>query len=248
MMALVLALATGIVRAGMHSEPTAVGATLCPVGQKSKTGTNYCTTKDCDTTRYTTTCNIASLTTDVGNCCMADTAKCGGLASDPCSANAATKFRDNAKAGATAGSDATAKETACCTARGTCPSTGFCPAGYKLKTNPNKCPGAACVSTSSDTCGSTTGDESTCCELDTTKCGGLASNPCSANAATKYRDNAKAGAAAGSTAADKETNCCTAKASCGDFVVKVGTTSGASKSETMLALTLGMFAVAALLS
>jgi len=246
MIALVLALATGIVRAGMHSEPTAVGSTLCPVFKKLKTGTNYCTTKDCDTTRYTTTCNNVAETTDVGACCVADTTKCGGLASDPCSTNAADKFRDNAKAGATAGSDATAKETNCCTARATCPTTGFCSAGYKLKTNPNKCPGAACVSTTTG-CGGTTGDESTCCEADTTKCGGLASNPCSANAATKFRDSAKAGAAAGSDATAKETNCCTAKASCSNFV-KVGTASGASKSETMLALTLGMFAVAALLS
>ena len=98
MMALVLALATGIVRAGMHSEPSAVGATLCPVGKKLKTGSNYCTTNSCDTTRYTTTCNSYAETTDVGACCVADTTVCGGLASDPCSANAATKFRDSVKA------------------------------------------------------------------------------------------------------------------------------------------------------
>jgi len=239
MIALVLALATGIVRAGMHSEPTSVGATLCPVGKKLKTGSYYCTTNSCDTTRYTTTCNSYTETTDVGNCCVVDTTVCGGLASDPCSANAATKFRDSAKAGAAAGSDATAKETNCCTARATCPTTGFCSAGYKLKTNPTtKCAGATCALLV---------DGATCCEPDTTKCGGLASNPCSANAATKFRDSAKAGAAAGSDATAKETNCCTAKASCSNFV-KVGTASGASKSETMLALTLGMFAVAALLS
>merc|ERR1719443_2041210 len=135
-----------------------------------------------------------------------DTTKDCKYASNPCSAIAATKFRDTTKAGVTAGSDATAKETNCCTARATCPTTGFCSAGYKLKTNPTtKCAGATCALLV---------DGATCCEPDTTKCGGLASNPCSANAATKFRDSAKAGAAAGSDATAKETNCCTARGTC----------------------------------
>jgi len=248
MIALVLALATGIVRAAMHSEPTTVGASLCPVTMKAKAvSTNsLCTTDSCSLTRYIPangcTQDGTAPTADVSQCCEADTTKCGQT-SNPCTV--ATHFQDPAKAGDAAGSDAA---TNCCTARGTCPASGFCEAGYKAKTTPSsKCVGATCVYRSSvNSCGSSTLiDAAACCEADTTMCGGLSSNPCTV--ATHFRDPTKADATAGSDATAKKANCCTAKASCSNFV-KGGTASGASKSETMLALTLGMFAVAALLS
>merc|ERR1719324_2292454 len=82
----------------------------------------------------------------------------------------------------------------------------------KLKTSPNKCVGATCQY-SSVSCGSTTLiDAAACCEADTTKCGGLSSNPCTT--ATHFQDLTKAGVAAGSTATDKATNCCTARGTC----------------------------------
>merc|ERR1719271_955761 len=188
---------------------------------KTVTAATTCMTATCSATRYIPadgcTQTGTTQTADVSQCCEAisDTTKCGGLSSNPCTT--ATHFQDLTKAGATAGSTATEKATNCCTARGTCPTSGFCPAGMKLRTSPNKCAGATCVLTA---------DQNTCCEADTTKCGGLSSNPCTT--ATHFRDLAKAGTAAGSTATDKATNCCTAKASCSSFTKKanVGSTSG----------------------
>merc|ERR1719214_408254 len=89
---------------------------------KAKTTSALCIGKTCSLTRYIPANGCAqdgyTQTADVGQCCEADTTKCGGLSSNPCTV--ATHFRDPTKAGVAAGSDAA---TLCCTAKASC--SGF---------------------------------------------------------------------------------------------------------------------------
>merc|ERR1719353_113131 len=132
----------------------------------------------------------------------------------------AVQFLDTAKAGVTAGTSDADKKNNCCTNLATC--SGYsCSAGYKLKSNPGN------FYCASDTCA--TGDASTCCELDTTKCGGITGLTCDTG---KYWDSAKAGNTAGTTDTEKKTNCCTTKAMCSTYTCAAGYTSITAASTT----------------
>jgi len=141
------------------------------------------------------------------SCCEADTTKCGGAAT-VCLAGF---YRDPAKAGTAV--SATPK-TMCCIAKATCTATPTCPDGYKKKAG--VADGEKCT-TDSASC------PTTCCEKDTTKCGG-ADTVCLDGF---YRDPAKAGTAVGTT---PKTTCCIAKATCtapgGGTTAAGGTTGG----------------------
>merc|ERR1712113_711620 len=67
-----------------------------------------------------------------------------------------------------------------------------------------------------------------CCIADDTKCLGVTVS-CDAG---YFKDASKNGNAAGSTDADKKTNCCTDKATCNNYESQIGTTSGANKFQT----------------
>merc|ERR1712048_311778 len=107
----------------------------------------------------------------------------------------ANTYYDSSKAGVAHGSDHNAN---CCSTKALC-NTLTCSAGYKSKTN------AASTYCSSKTCTVLT-DGATCCDADTTKCGGVVVTCTTANT---YYDSSKAGVAHGS---DHNANCCSAKA------------------------------------
>merc|ERR1719316_145768 len=92
----------------------------------------------------------------------------------------ASEYWDTAKAADTAGATHALTKTNCCTAKALC-STYTCPAGKKQTTTT----GATCASGSC-----ATSDESTCCVLDTTKCGCITALTCDSD---KFWDSAKAG-------------------------------------------------------
>merc|ERR1712050_197347 len=119
-------------------------------------------------------------------CCDPDTTKCGGN-TVTCNANHYQDPTKNSVTGTTA--------TECCTAQAAC-STLTCPAGKKQRTGTHYCATSACSATT---------DSSTCCEADTTKCGGNTVT-CNAN---QYQDPTK-NSVTGTTA----TECCTAQAAC----------------------------------
>merc|ERR1719271_315268 len=185
----------------------------CPANYNSITAA---TTTDCPT-------NAASCTRDL--CCEIDTTKCGGMATGDgtfaltapatytCDASA---YWDTAKAATTAGATHALTKTNCCTSFGTCAGYSSCAAGYKLKSSPGSiyCVGSSC----------TTGEASTCCELDTTKCGGVTALTCDND---KYWDTAKAGTAITTpiTDATKKSSCCTAVATCSFTSYSSGTPS-----------------------
>jgi len=206
------------------SQGTCTGYSSCPAGKKLKgtPGSIYCATSSCTTT-------------DAATCCEADTDKCGGITAVQCDAN---MYWDTAKADTTITTpvaDAT-KKSSCCTSQGTCTGYSSCPAGMKIKGTP----GSIYCATSS----CTTGESATCCEADSDKCGGITAVQCDAN---MYWDTAKADTTITTPVADatKKSSCCTSQMTC-DF--SEGPVAGASKSETMLALTLAMFSVTALIS
>jgi hypothetical protein len=208
----------------------------CPAGykQKSDASTTYCSKSVC-------------ANADSATCCERDDTKCGGVATpiqmDRCDTD---QFWDSAKTDVAFGSTAADQKTKCCTAKALC-STYNCAAGYKHKTD------ASTTTCMAGTC--TTLEASTCCEADTTKCGGIpvpvtgSSYACDTG---KYWDavssaqglDAKADVTFGTTDADKKANCCTAKATCATYDESL-VASRASKSETMVKLFLCMFAIAA---
>jgi len=202
-------------------------AASCPAGYKKKSSlTNwYCTSSATDAA----SCNT--------NCCELDDTKCLNYAG---SLSCATG-KVPASAGTATAAGGADKNTDCCTAKAAC-STGTCSAGYKKK---SPLTNLLCDSSATDAASCNTN----CCEPDDTKClyyapGGASPVSC---ATGRYYATASAGTATTAGGANFKEVCCIPKASCSDFV-NFGNTGGASKSETMLALTLGMFAVAALLS
>jgi hypothetical protein len=128
------------------------------------------------------------------NCCDSDTTKCGGT-NVACGAN---QYKDASKNGVTGTTAAL-----CCTNQAAC-STLTCAAGYKQKTGTLYCATNACSATT---------DSGTCCEGDTTKCGGT-NVACGAN---QYKDTAKNGVT-GTTAA----LCCTNQAACSTLTCPAG--------------------------
>jgi len=166
-------------------------------------------------------------TTDSANCCVADTTKCAGQASNVC--NIAGTFSDPAKKLATIGST-NANET-CCTAQQTCQAS-VCVAQYALKAKSNianlKCAGAACVAPTSMT---SQGDALACCDVDPLKCAG-ATVACGAG---KFKDATKNAATAGTTDAAKIAACCSDKTTCEAFKTanaNKGSTSGVQNTKT----------------
>jgi hypothetical protein len=156
-------------------------------------------------------------TSSLGNtlCCEADATTCAGFGFSGVTC-ATGYYGDSAKAGTAA--TATDKNTVCCTAKATC--TGYsCSAGYTLKASPGNIMGTGDTSTLST---------STCCDIDVTKCFGIGSVVC---ATGYYEDSAKAGTAA--TASDKNTACCTAKATCTSYSCSAGTKLRASPGNIM---------------
>jgi len=160
-----------------------------------------------------------------------DATKCGGNTTFSCDAGT---FKDTAKAGNDASDPANAQAN-CCTTNPTpaaC-AAAACGTNYKLKDpiGSLKCAGATCMSS----------DQSTCCDLDTTICGG-ATVTCDEGT---YKDSTKAAMAVGS---DAKAACCTAKATCQAFVTKTGLTSGGQKSQPLhVGLILAMASAIALL-
>jgi len=165
-------------------------ATMCDAGTKPVTTTVACST------------NSASCAK--GTCCMDDTTKCGGI-TVPCDAG---KYWDTLKVGIVAGTTDTSKKSNCCTSFGTCTGYSSCAAGYKLKANPGTlyCASSSCA----------TSDASTCCELDTTKCGGVTALTCDND---KYWDTAKAGTAITTPITDttKKSSCCSSRGTCAGY-------------------------------
>jgi len=133
---------------------------------------------------------------DEGKCCEDDATKCKGIGGIVCASN---HYVDMTKFGSPATSSD--KNTVCCTAKATCAGYTCSGAGRKLKATPgdHHC-GTA-------TCGA--GDEGTCCEDDATTCKWITGIVCPG---TSYRDSTKDGSAA--TSSDKNSVCCTAKATC----------------------------------
>merc|ERR1719263_1058890 len=132
-----------------------------------------------------------------GNCCEADTTTCGGTTvTFTCDSSMYKDTGYTGKGGAAAGADATTAKAACCTAQAT-RDTHTCSTSvaHKLKSTASslKCAMGTCA----------TSDESTCCEADTTKCGG-ASITCPTGTFAK----------AATTVGTTEAACCTAKAAC----------------------------------
>jgi hypothetical protein len=197
----------------------------CTAKAKCDTFTTCPATHQQITAAATTNCPTDAASCTASLCCTLDTAKCAG-ASVICVADT---YKDPAKAGVTAGTTDAAKKAACCTAKAKC-DTIICPAHNQ------KITAAATTNCPTDAASCTAG---ACCTPDTAKCVG-ASVACVAD---KYKDPLKAGVTAGTTDAAKKAACCTAKATCASFQQVV---SRASKSETMVTLFLGMFAIAAM--
>jgi len=150
-----------------------------------------------------------------------DATKCGGNTSFSCDAGT---FKDDTKAGNDA-SDPANTQANCCTTNPTpaaC-AAAACGTNYKLKATLTglNCAGATC----------TTSDQSTCCDLDTTICGG-ATVTCAANT---YKDSTKAAMTAGSTDDEKKAACCTAQITCQAFKDsgKTGLTSGGQTPQPL---------------
>jgi hypothetical protein len=136
---------------------------------------------------------------------MNDVLKCGGISGISC---AMANYQGPTMTGDTwintATTDAT-KNTDCCTAKATCGTSGYsCPAGYKMKTGVTSttCSGAVA------TCAVGT----TCCQADPLKCGGITGISCATDKYLMSSDTWKNTATADAT---KNTDCCTAKATCG---------------------------------
>jgi len=209
------------------AKATCTGYDQCDPGTKPKAnpGDLYCSSATCGGSDKTTCCEddatkckgIGGVTCASGSyqdpakngdaatasdkntvCCTAHT--CGSIGGISC---ASGNYRDHTKDGAAA--TASDKNTVCCKAKATCDGYACNAAGgRKLKANP------ANLHCGTDTCGA--GDETQCCEDDATKCSGIGGISC---ASDKYRDSSKNGAAA--TASDKNTVCCTAKATCDGY-------------------------------
>lgn len=140
------------------------------------------------------------------NCCEDDNTKCGPATTVDCGAG---KYKDATKYGAATGADAVA---ACCTAMSTCAAMNYC--NYVTVNGAHKEKSGVANSTMCDpslSAGDASSCVTTCCELDTTKCGGTASTSqtCSGD---NYWDPTKRNVAVAGAAA---TNCCTAKVECG---------------------------------
>jgi len=182
----------------------ACSAGSCSPGYKKKaTLTNlYCTSS----ATTAAACNA--------NCCELDDTKClNYVASISCAAgkyNNAAALADTA-----AGASGANKNTACCTAKAAC-SAGSCSPGYKKKATLTNlyCTSSATTAAACNT---------NCCELDDTKCLNYAGSISCASG--KYNDAAAlAGTAAGAAGANKNTACCTAKASCSSGSCSAGYT------------------------
>merc|ERR1719476_582116 len=182
--------------------PLAVQGATCPTGKQVKgyicsgTAATDCSESACCEWNPTTSCNswtvaagyklktnaaaiyCASATCSNANCLDLDTTKCGGVVVTCTTANT---YYDSSKAGVAHGSDHNAN---CCSTKALC-NTLTCSAGYKSKTN------AASTYCSSKTCTIAT-DGATCCDADTTKCGGVVVTCTTANT---YYDSSKAGVA-----------------------------------------------------
>merc|ERR1719316_2465449 len=137
-------------------------------------------------------------------CCVDNTALCGGnVVSCPVG-----KYRDAAKYGTTGTTAAL-----CCSNAAKCSSI-TCAAGTKKKL------AHATTYCASATCG--TSDQSTCCELDDTKCKGVTvSCP-----TCKYKDTGKNGVSAG------KFNCCTNKGLCSTLTCGAGLKKKANDATT----------------
>lgn len=171
----------------------------CPVGHKAKTGV-------ANTACAGTTCDVkATSGTDYSTCCTADASVCAG-ATPAC---AASQYYPSKRPEW----QARKQTNGCCTAKATC-AVAKCKSGYKLKANVEM---LSCTG-DKDSCA----EGSICCQLDVTKCGGLAGITCpygtydestrwtsDTTQATKDAWNNKA-----ATAATKNTDCCTAEAAC----------------------------------
>merc|ERR1711972_1049971 len=141
----------------------------------------------------------SSATTSCAGCCMNDVTKCKYIPNRNCGATG--HYYDAAK-DATPATAAT-MNSVCCTARHACyatTATSVCLAGYKQKMQ--YCETSATTAASCDTV------NTNCCENDLTKCQHI--QPTCATGF--YIDPTKYGTSA--TQADKNTVCCTAKATC----------------------------------
>merc|ERR1712039_496264 len=119
----------------------------------------------------------------------------------------ATKYMMSTDAWKNTATTAADKNTDCCTNRAKCGDTGVaCPAGMKMKT------GVATTLCTSDIASCAVGN--TCCENDPLKCGGIGGIAC---AGTQYMMSTDAWKNTATTAANKNTDCCTAKATCSAF-------------------------------
>jgi len=173
-------------------------------------------TVDASNTYKATCCMTKTTPAPASNTCsntdVAAKAVAGGTFCD-----LATEAVGVAKANTAVKADGTDYKANCCVAKVKCDSV-TCSAGRKLISNAatKKCTIAPC-------------QESECCESDTTKCRGVAGT-CDTG---KFRDPAKAGAAATST--DFKEKCCSAKATCADFKASksIGTTSASTQQHAV---------------
>jgi len=171
----------------------------CPVGFKKRDvrATSPCAGLD------------ASSCAEGDKCCIKDDSKCGGLDGIDCPAD--KYFPDSLKGAPATNAN---KLTTCCVVKAPC-AAGTCPSGWKPKPDAAALPcprnAASCR-------------KETCCERDTTKCGGLLAIACAAG----FYDESNGGAWPAGTKqatrdawnnkpaieATKNTACCTAKAAC----------------------------------
>ena len=155
----------------IRDSPHGALAGTCPAGYKLNSSLTdlYCTSFATDAV----SCNA--------NCCEPDDTKCfyyvGSLSC------ATSKYYDPASAGTATYNGGADKNTDCCTAKAACSASGTsCSAGYKKRSTLTD---LYCTSSATNAASC----NPICCEKDTTKCGGLASNPCSS---TEYWEPAKA--------------------------------------------------------
>jgi len=152
-------------------------------------------------------------------CCDLDDTKCAKYASSLTCATG--KYYDYTASAATATAAGGAnKNTDCCTAKAAC-SAGTCSTGYKKKSTLTNL-----VCTSSATTAASCNND--CCELDDTKCANYISSLSCATG--KYIDATVAGTATAAGGANKNTDCCIAKATC-----SAGTCAAGYKKKSTLA-------------